>query len=319
FPTAAAVGYAVPSLRDWRQHTISPLPAAARDGRAIRFVRGYPTSSYTPEEPMQRRKFLATSLAASALAATQPASYLDAAEEGTKKGREFYQLRRYHVLSGPQRTLCDDFFSGALLPALKRLGIRPVGVFDLTIGPDTPTIYVLMPGTSAETLATVETHLAKDAEYMKAGAAFLNAPAKEPAFVRMESSFLQAFEKWPKLTPPAASKTRSPRIFELRIYEGATDQDHKRKVEMMQSGEAEIFSKAGVEQVFYSDTLIGTRLPNLTYMLVFDSLADRDKKWAAFRGSDEWKALSTSPKYAFEPIVSNITNVILTPTAYSQI
>ncbi len=105
----------------------------------------------------------------------------------------------------------------------------------------------------------------------------------------------------------------------MRTYEGATDQDHKRKVEMMQSGEADIFTKAGAEQVFYGDTLIGTRLPNLTYMLAFASLADRDKSWAAFRGSDEWKALSSQPRYAFEAIVSNITNLILTPTAYSQI
>ncbi len=56
--------------------------------------------------------------------------------------------------------------------------------------PDTPTIYVLMPGLSAETtLATVETHLAKDAEYMKAGRGLFERPAKEPAFDRMESSF----------------------------------------------------------------------------------------------------------------------------------
>lgn len=54
---------------------------------------------------------------------------------------------------------------------------------------------------------------------------------------------------------------------------------------VMQSGEAAIFTKAGVEQVFYSETLIGPLLPSLTYMLAFDSLADRDKKWAAFRGS----------------------------------
>ena len=61
------------------------------------------------------------------------------------------------------------------------------------------------------------------------------------------------------------------------------------------------------------------RLPNLTYMLAFNDAADRDKKWAAFRASDEWKALSTQPRYAFETIVSNITDLILTPTAYSQI
>lgn len=269
---------------------------------------------------MERRKFLASSLAASALAVGKPNNYLQAAQGSTaEKGREFYQLRRYHINGGPQRKLCDDFFRDALLPALGRLKIGPVGVFDLTFGPETPSIYVLLPSLSAETLVTVETRLAQDAEYMKAGAAFLNAPAKEPAFDRIESSFLQAFEKWPRLVLPAATVARGPRIFELRIYEGATDQDHKRKVEMMQAGEAEIFAKAGVEQVFYSDTLIGTRLPNLTYMLAFNDVADRDKKWAAFRGSDEWKALSTQPRYAFEAIVSNITDLILTPTAYSQI
>jgi hypothetical protein len=268
---------------------------------------------------VKRRNFLASSIAASALViGRQPYAHAAQSAPG-KDAREFYQLRRYHIISGPQRKLCDDFFRDSLVPALNRLGVAPVGVFDLTIGPDTPSIYVLMPGPSPELLATVETHLARDSEYLKSGAAFLNAPAKEPAFDRMESSFLQAFEKWPKLVPPAAGKTKGPRIFELRIYEGATDQDHKRKVEMMQSGESEIFEKNGFEQVFYSDTLIGARLPNLTYMLAFESLADRDKKWAAFRASDDWKAYSTQPRYAFEPIVSNITNLILTPTAYSQI
>src|SRR5580698_5573219 len=136
---------------------------------------------------MERRKFLASSLAASALAVTVPGNFAEAAQgEMSTKGREFYQLRRYHLNSGPQRKLCDDFFRDALIPALNRLSISPVGVFDLSIGPETPTIYVLMPSASAETLATVETRLAQDGDYVKAGAAFLNAPAKEAAFDRME-------------------------------------------------------------------------------------------------------------------------------------
>ncbi len=269
---------------------------------------------------MKRRTFLTSSLAASALAVTAPGSVLEAAQ-GTPQtnGREFYQLRRYHLNNGPQRKLCNDFFHEALIPALARLGIGPVGVFDLSIGPETPTMYVLMPGQSAEMLATVETHLAQDAEYSKAAAAFLNVPAREPAFDRMESALLQAFEKWPKIILPAATATHGPRVFELRIYESATDQDHRRKMEMMQSGEADIFAKNGFEQIFYSETLIGPRLPSLTYMLCFDSLTARDKQWAAFRDSEDWKTFSKQPRYAFEPIVSNITSLILTPTAYSQI
>jgi hypothetical protein len=104
---------------------------------------------------MERRKFLASTLAASALAVTAPGSALEGAQGSMmdKKGREFYQLRRYHVNAGPQKKLCDDFFKDALIPALNRLSISPVGVFDLSIGPDTPTMYVLMPGMSAEVLA----------------------------------------------------------------------------------------------------------------------------------------------------------------------
>jgi len=269
---------------------------------------------------MKRRAFLASSIAATAAALAAPMGPLEAAQTMTaEKGREFYQLRRYRIRSGPQRKLCDDFFRDALIPALNRLSVAPVGVFDLMIGAETPTIFVLMPGMSAETLVTIETHLEQDAEFMKSGAAVFNAPEKEPAFQRMESSFLQAFPNWPKLVLPRTSAMRGPRLFELRIYEGASELDHHRKMEMMQSGEVDIFNKAGFDQIFYSETLIGPRLPNLTYMVGFENLAAREKQWAAFFGSDEWKALSTQPKYTFEPVVSNSTSLILTPTAYSQI
>jgi len=267
---------------------------------------------------MQRRTFLTSTLATAALG---PAAAYSQGAPGASdgKGRLFYELRRYQLSSGPQRKLCDDFFREALVPALNRLGITPVGVFDVTIGPETPSIYVLMPSASLETLVTVETRLAQDADYLKAGAAFLNAPATEPAFVRMESSLLQAFEKIPRITLPAATAANGPRVFELRTYESPSDQDHKRKVEMMQSGEEAIFAKAGFTQVFYGDTLVGSRMTNLTYMLSFESVSEREKHWNAFRTAPEWKALSSEPRYAFESIVSSITNVILTPVPYSQI
>jgi hypothetical protein len=273
---------------------------------------------------MERRKFLASSVAASALAVAAPGSVLRAAQGAPQgaaqgKGREFYQLRRYHIIAGPQRAICDAFFRDALIPALNRLSISPVGVFDVQIGLQSPSVYILMPSTSAETLATVETYLGKDAEYMKVGAPFLNASGAQPPFDRIESTFLQAFEKWPRLILPAATAKKGTRIFEMRIYEGATDQGHRRKMEMMQSGETEVFDKAGIEQVFYSETLIGSPLPSITYMIVFSSMDERDKKWAAFRASEGWKALSSQPRYSFETINTNVSNYILTPTAYSQI
>jgi hypothetical protein len=87
----------------------------------------------------------------------------------------------------------------------------------------------------------------------------------------------------------------------------------------MSSGEVGIFNKAGIPQVFYGDTLVGQRLPNLTYMVCFDSLAERDKKWSEFFNSEGWKVSSSNPRFNFENIVSNTTNMMLAPTAYSQI
>jgi hypothetical protein len=269
---------------------------------------------------VQRRSFLASSIAASALAVNASTPYaLGRQGAGVGESREYYELRRYHLLRGPQVKLAADFFGEALVPALNRLGIRPVGVFDVEIGPESPALYVLVPSASVETLLTVESRLNRDPDYLKAGAAFLNAPAQQPAYVRMESSLMVAFEGMPRLkVPPATAEHRS-RMFELRTYESPTDQDHVRKVEMFNSGEFDVFEKAGFWQVFYGDTLIGSRLPNLTYMLGFEDLVDRNKKWEAFRSSSEWKKLSSSPRYTFEEIVSNITNIILRPTPYSQI
>jgi NIPSNAP len=261
---------------------------------------------------LERRRFLTSSLAASTLAFTGKLG----AQETAGKQREYYELRKYHMQSGPQTKLTENYVSGALIPGLNRLGMSPIGAFNLSIGPETPTLYVLIPSTSVEALVTADLKLAQDKAFMQAAEPFWNAPATAPPYVRIESQLMIAFEGWPKLTPPAS---RGKRVFQLRTYESPTNQDHVRKVEMFHNGEFEIFQKAGFGQVFYGDSLIGPRLPNLTYMLTFGDIGEMNAKWAAFGSDPDWKKLSGSPRYAFEQIVSNITNLILTPTDFSQI
>lgn len=268
---------------------------------------------------MNRRAFVKTSVGGVAFVGAPAIVGASPQEPAGTKAREYYELRLYHAESGRQQKVTDAYLREALVPALNRLGIRPVGVFSVAVGPASPTFYVLMPAPSLETLGTAEARLGQDAEYQKAGGPFLTAPADQAPFLRMESSLMVAFEGWPKLKLPAATTERKARMFELRTYESPTDQDHRRKVEMFQSGEFGVFEKAGFSQVFYGDVLVGSRLPCLTYMLGFTDLTDRTAKWNAFRDAAEWKELSSSPRYAFESIVSNISNVILSPVAYSQI
>jgi len=264
---------------------------------------------------MQRRQFLASSMAASALALTRKAK----AQSDSKSTREFYQIRQYKLENGPQTKLVSSYFADALIPALTRMGFGPVGAFQLDMGPETPLYYLLIPGSSAEALVTADLHLAEDAEFLKAADPFWSAPSSSPSFQRVDSSLLAAFEGWPKLTLPAATATKAKRIFQLRTYESPSYRDHVRKVEMFHKGEFDIFKAAGLASVFYGDTLIGPRMPSLTYMLCLNNLEELNGKWAAFQNNPDWKKLSADPRYAFEPTVSNITNLILSPIGASHI
>lgn len=265
---------------------------------------------------MKRRQFLTNSVAAAAVASI-PASA--AAQSETAGAREYYELRRYHLQSGAGQKLTDQYVAEALIPALNRLGISPVGAFNLYLGPETPALYLLLPSPSLDKLATSELLLSKDDEYMKAGSAFLKAPAEKPPFLRVESSLMIAFEGFPKLVLPPATAQHASRVFQLRTYESPTSHDHRVKIDMFHHGEFDYFKEAGFWNVFFGDTLIGAHMPNLTYMISFPNLSELNAKWEAFNNVPGWKKLRSSPTYNFEPIVSNISNLILNPASYSQI
>jgi hypothetical protein len=265
---------------------------------------------------MERRQFIAASVAASALAV---AGDVGAQASPAPTGGEYYQLRRYGLQSGPQTKLTESYFGDALIPALTRVGIGPVGAFRVDFGPETPVFYLLIPGASVQSLAELDLHLVEDAAFMKAAEPFWSATAAAPAFQRVESSLLAAFVGWPKLTPPASAATKGKRIFQLRTYESPSNGDHVRKVEMFHSGEFEIFLKAGFHPVFFGDTLVGSRIPCLTYMLSFADQAELEACWKLFGNDPDWKKLSSSPRFASDQLVTNISNLILSPLGCSQI
>src|SRR5436309_9946068 len=264
---------------------------------------------------MKRREFVTSSPAASAMAGLGSTGEAAGGSGGGDPAPEYYQLMVWRLRRGPQVKLTDDFLRDAALPAMGRLGVGPVGVFNTMIGPDSPTVYVLVPSPSLEAVATLPQRLFADPEFLKAGAAYINAPATEPGYVRLETSLLAAFTGMPKLEVPPATVERAPRILELRIYEGHSKKANLTKIKMFNQGEIAIFRRTGLRPVFFGETLIGTRLPNLTYMLTFANLEERNKNWAMFIADPEWKKLSATQGYTDVEIVSNISNLFLTPTA----
>ena len=141
---------------------------------------------------MERRKLLTSSVAATALALGGSRMFGQPDASTAADDRDYYLLRCYKTTWGPKTPVVHNFLRTALVPAANRLGIKPVGVFNVTIGDYMPRVYVLLPSTSLEMLANLDERLYQDAEFQKAGAPFLNASAEQPPFLRRSSVLLRA-------------------------------------------------------------------------------------------------------------------------------
>ena len=267
---------------------------------------------------MERRDFLTATLGVPVTLAGAGAQTPQPAAPSTAP--EFYVWRQYIVRNGTGPQRLAEFLKNAAIPALNRLGHRPIGVFEVVAGMPSPTVFVLTPSASLDRVAAVEAGLESDAEFMRAAEPYINAAASDPVYVRQELSLLAAFPNVPRIEVPAATAGGGSRLFELRIYESHNERAHRAKVRMFTDlGEVDIFRRVGLTPVFFARTVVGPRMPNLVYMLVHENMAAREKAWGAFRIDPEWKKVSATPGFSDAEIVSNITTVFLRPAAYSQI
>jgi hypothetical protein len=264
---------------------------------------------------MERRAFLKTSSLAGA-AVLSGGSGMDAfAAPGA---REFYELRVYEMPTGNRKGVLNDYLSKAAIPAWGRLGIGPVGVFNVVSGANNLMLYVLVPYPDLEAFLAAPAKLAADAEHTKTAAHYPAAQIDNPAYTRYEGWLLRAFANVPKLRVPAETAEKKPRIFELRVYESHSETAALKKIEMFnEGGEIALFDRIGLRSVFFGQTLAGPRLPNLVYMTVHADMAARDKVWDTFRNDAGWKKLSGDPAFANTTSGQMIT--FLRPTAYSQV
>lgn len=269
---------------------------------------------------MKRRDFIQTTITAAALAgagmASRGATAGDAAGAGAK-AREYYEWRTYLLKTPAQVERLETYFAKAAIPALNRLGSKPVGVFREMDKPEATKLFVLIPHPTLEAFGAVPGLLAKDEEYQRAASDYIGATKSDPAYARIESSLMVAFSGMPRIELPPYSVARKARMFEVRIYEAHSEAKNLRKVAMFDDGEIQIMRDTGLSPVFYGHTIIGTKVPNLTYMLSAENKDEHKKHWGSFGGHPEWKRIKDLPIYA--DTVSDITNFFIVPSDCSQI
>lgn len=233
--------------------------------------------------------------------------------------RDYYQIQVFRLTGKTQEEKVDNFLKSAYLPALHRAGIQKVGVFK-PIESDTTSgnrIYLWIPFKSLDHFSKIQDKLANDQAYQTAGSKFLGAPFDQQPFIRKESILLKSFPDAPNFVISNFKTEPSERIYELRSYEGPTENLFRQKVKMFnQGGEIKLFKSLDFNAVFYAEVISGSAMPNLMYLTTFADMPAHDAHWEAFRNHTDWKALSALPEY--KNTVSKSVKILLHPTDYSD-
>ena len=268
---------------------------------------------------MNSRTFFQTTLTFAALAGA--AGWIPSRAFAADSGQpQYYELRVYTTKSEQQQKLVSDYWQNAAVPAYNRMGIQPVGVFTELQDSPTNKIYVLIPCDSLEIFAAIPARLAADAAYQAAAAEFMAQPPSSPAYERIQSSLNVAFDSMKKLAAPPSAAAKTPWIFELRTYQSPSESKGLNKVQMFNSGESDLMKEVGLSPVFFSRTLVGSQMPNLTYMVSGENRDEHAKHWKAFTDSPVWKKLNADPQFPSDNVSrGGIISIFLKRTPASQI
>ena len=106
-------------------------------------------------------------------------------------------------------------------------------------------------------------------------------------------------------------------IYELRIYRALPGR-MPALLKRFETKTLKIWERMGIRQVGFWTTVIGPSNLELVYMLAWDSMADRQRKWEDFQSDPEWiQAWAESEKDCI--IVGNVASSFLSPTKFSAL
>lgn len=106
-------------------------------------------------------------------------------------------------------------------------------------------------------------------------------------------------------------------IYELRIYKCLPNR-MPALLKRFEDVTLDMFKKHGIRQAGFWTTLIGESNVNLFYLLAWESLAEREKKWTAFATDPEWIAKRAESERD-GPIVAELSTQFLEPTKFSAV
>jgi hypothetical protein len=249
---------------------------------------------------MKRRNFIATS----ALAGITPLAFGSSSTQGPSENQSLIEWRAYSIKFGGDMEPLKTFLNEIYRPALLQKGITQFHLFR-DYGLEEPVkLYVLIEYPNASSYASTLT-MTNDTEYQQQAANYNQIPIEQSIYSRFESWLLLGFEGFPTM----ADQKDSSELFELRTYEGYSEDAVRRKILMFNKEEIDLFLRVNLHPVFFGEMVAGPYRPCLTYMLQFKDMTERDANWKDFVDHPDWKKMVALPEYAHT--VSNIRRQFL--------
>ena len=253
---------------------------------------------------MLRRSFLRTVGAAGAAGANP-----DASATRTR----FYTIESLFLKNGEQVARLHDFMSRAFFPAARALHSGPMIFLEALVAPHLPQFAIVMGFASPSDALSLYTRLHQQEGYTAAVERWESGP--NPPYEQTASTLLEAADYSPEI--PAGEPAKQPRIFELRTYHSPTWRQLGALHQRFAGREIPIFHRNGIRPLFYTSTVFGNNLPNLTYLIPFEDLAAREKAWTAFGADAEWIKVRKESVARDGEIASVMQISLFKATAYS--
>jgi hypothetical protein len=224
-------------------------------------------------------------------------------------------LEQFYMKHGTQLGRIHELWSKGLLPAMSKVHSGPKIFLEALIAPHIPQTAAIIGFESLDQMWELHTLLQKDQALVKAFEQAESGP--DPLVEHQSSVLLEATDYSPDIETPA--KPGAPRIFELRTYHSPTWRQLTALHQRFAGPEIKIFHRVGVHPLLYTSTAIGPNMPNLTYLIPFDSLAAREKAWDAFGADPEWIKVRRESIEKGGQIANVIQIGLYKATAYSPI
>ena len=222
-------------------------------------------------------------------------------------GTRVIACESFCVTDADQLLHLRSYMADTLLPCMDQLSNSPKMSLEAIVAPHTPQTLLLTVYSSFNEMLEVRARIASDTRVRRAWAAIESAQVVDD----VRSHVLIVAEELVRL--PAESAFVKSRLFEVRTWHAPAW--HEGVAPEVSS----VLSRIGVDPIVAGATVAGEHLPRFTYVVPFESLADRQQAWARLDEDAQWMDMQRESNSRFGSGVRTTAKAIYKLAPYSPL